>query len=323
MALVIVDHDRGTLDELSLQAVTFARGLAEQAGESLDALVVGEAGRDAASSLGAYGVQTVHLAVHPGLTDYAPAATARAAVQLAEQLGTKSVVAVGSDRGNEVIAHVGAILDLPVAADCLDVNLGDPTELHRARWGGNIVETALLHAPVAVASVVPHAVAAEAVGGDASVVDFTPEFGATDLQAIVVDRTGEEDGGGVSLAEAKVIVSGGRGVGGSEGFAPLDELAALLGGAVGCSRVVTSAGWRPHSEQVGQTGTKVSPDLYLACGISGATQHLAGCKTSKNIVVINNDKEAPIMAYADYAIIGDLHTILPAVVAETRKALNA
>ena len=139
MALVIVDHDRGTLDELSLQAVTFARGLAEQAGESLDALVVGEAGRDAASSLGAYGVQTVHLAVHPGLTDYAPAATARAAVQLAEQLGTKSVVAVGSDRGNEVIAHVGAILDLPVAADCLDVNLGDPTELHRARWGGNIV----------------------------------------------------------------------------------------------------------------------------------------------------------------------------------------
>jgi len=323
MALVIVDHDRGTLDELSLQAVTFARGLAEQAGESLDALVVGEAGRDATSSLGEYGVQTVHLGVHPGLTDYAPAATARAAVQLAERLGARSIVAVGSDRGNEVIAHVGAILDLPVAADCLDITLGDPIELHRARWGGNVVETAFLHAPVAVATVVPHAVAADAVGGSASVAEFTPELTDVDLLVAVVDRTGDEGGGGVSLAEAKVVVSGGRGVGGPEGFAPLDELADLLGGAVGCSRVVTSAGWRPHAEQVGQTGTKVSPDLYIACGISGATQHLAGCKTSKNIVVINNDRDAPIMAYADYAIVGDLHTILPAVVAQTRRARNA
>jgi electron transfer flavoprotein alpha subunit len=323
MAVVIVDHDRGSLDELSLQAVTFARGLAQQAGESLDALVVGEAGRGLADSLGEFGVQTVHLAVHPGLTDYAPAATARAAVQLVEQLGARSVVAVGSDRGNEVIAHVAAILDLPMAADSIDITLGDPIQLHRARWGGNIVETALLHAPVAVASVVPHAVAAEAVGGSATLVEFTPDLNDADLLSVVVERTGEEGGGGVSLAEAKVIVSGGRGVGGPEGFAPIDELAELLGGAVGCSRVVTSAGWRPHAEQVGQTGTKVAPDLYIACGISGATQHLAGCKTSKNIVVINTDRDAPILAYADYAIIGDLHTILPAIVAETRKALNA
>ena len=230
---------------------------------------------------------------------------------------------MGTDRGNEVIAHVGAILDLPVAADCLDITLGDPSELHRARWGGNVVETALLHAPVVVATVVPHAVAAESVGGRTSVVEFTPELVDADLLAIVVERAGDQGGGGVSLAEAKVVVSGGRGVGGPEGFAPLEELATLLGGAVGCSRVVTSAGWRPHSEQVGQTGTKVSPDLYLACGISGATQHLAGCKTSKTIVVINNDREAPIMQYADYAIVGDLNTILPALVAETRKALNA
>jgi electron transfer flavoprotein alpha subunit len=323
MAVVIVDHDRGNLDELSLQAVTFARGLAEQAGESLDALVVGESGRDVAASLGEYGVQTVHLAVHPGLTDYAPTATARAAVQLVEQLGARSVVAIGTDRGNEVMSHVAAILDLPMAADTIDLTLGDPTVLHRARWGGNIVETAELHAPIAVASVVPHAVAAEAVGGTASVVEFTPELSDADLLTRVVERTGDEGGGGVSLAEAKVIVSGGRGVGGPEGFVPLDELAELLGGAVGCSRVVTSAGWRPHSEQVGQTGTKVSPDLYIACGISGATQHLAGCKTSKTIVVINTDKDAPIMAYADYAIIGDVNTVLPAVVAETRKALNA
>jgi electron transfer flavoprotein alpha subunit len=322
MALVVVNHDRGTLDELSLQAVAFARDLAAQSGQPVTALVVGESGRDVAATLGEHGVADVRLAVHPSLTDYSPTATARAAVQVAEELGAKAIVAVGNDRGNEVLAHVAALLDVPMAADCLDLTLGDPIELHRARWGGNIIETAVMHAPVAVATVVPHAVAAEAVGGTATVAEFTPELTDADLLTLVVDRTGDQGGGGVSLAEAKVIVSGGRGVGGAEGFAPLDELAALLGGTVGCSRVVTSAGWRPHAEQVGQTGTKVSPDLYIACGISGATQHLAGCKTSKNIVVINTDQDAPIMAYADYAVIGDLHAILPQIVAETRKAVG-
>ena len=127
-------------------------------------------------------------------------------------------------------------------------------------------------------------------------------------------------GGGVSLTDAKVIVSGGRGVGGPEGFGILEELAGLLEGTVGCSRVVTSSGWRPHAEQVGQTGTKVAPDLYLACGISGAMQHIAGCKNSKTIVVINTDPEAPILGYADYAIIGDLHKVIPALTAAVKAA---
>jgi electron transfer flavoprotein alpha subunit len=127
-------------------------------------------------------------------------------------------------------------------------------------------------------------------------------------------------GGGVSLSEAKVVVSGGRGVGSTEGFAIIEELAGLLGGAVGCSRVVTSAGWRPHKDQVGQTGTKIAPDLYIACGISGATQHMAGCRNSKRILAINADAEAPIMANADYAVIGDLKEIVPAISAEIRKS---
>ena len=126
--------------------------------------------------------------------------------------------------------------------------------------------------------------------------------------------------GGVSLRDARVVVSGGRGVGSSEGFAIIEELAGLLGGAVGCSRVVTSAGWRPHTDQVGQTGTKISPDLYIACGISGATQHIAGCKGAKKILAINEDPEAPILASADYAVIGNLHEIVPAISAELRKA---
>ncbi len=125
---------------------------------------------------------------------------------------------------------------------------------------------------------------------------------------------------GISLAEAKVVVSGGRGVGSADGFGILEELAGLLDAAVGCSRVVTSAGWRPHTDQVGQTGTKVSPDLYIACGISGATQHIAGCKGAKKILAINSDAEAPILNSADYAVIGDLTEIVPAITAELRKA---
>ncbi len=124
----------------------------------------------------------------------------------------------------------------------------------------------------------------------------------------------------MSLADADVVVSGGRGVGSAEGFAVIEELAELLNAAVGCSRAVTSAGWRPHTDQVGQTGTKVSPSLYIACGISGATQHMAGCKGAKKLLAINPDREASIFASADYAVIGDLHEVVPAISAEIRKA---
>jgi electron transfer flavoprotein alpha subunit len=318
--LVLADHDRGELSELSLQAVAFGRRLASANGVPLDALVVGADGKEAAAALGAYGISTVHLAVHDSLTDYAPAASARSAAELMSRLSPTAVVSVGDQRGNEVLAHLGAITDLPVAADCTSVVLGQPTQVVRARWAGNLQEHALLHAPVALVSVVPHAVRADAPDSDSSTVEeFTPTLSDADLAVRVVDRTADE-GGGISLTEAKVIVSGGRGVGGAEGFGMLEELAGLLGGAIGASRVVTSAGWRPQAEQVGQTGTKVSPDLYIACGISGASQHLAGCQTSKTILVINNDGDAPIMAHADYAVIGDLHKILPAIIDATRAA---
>jgi electron transfer flavoprotein alpha subunit len=125
--------------------------------------------------------------------------------------------------------------------------------------------------------------------------------------------------GAISLADAKVVVSGGRGVGSSAGFTVIEELAGLLGGAVGVSRAVTSAGWRPHAEQVGQTGTRVAPELYVACGISGAIQHIVGCKAAKRILAINTDAESPIMGVADYAVIGDLHAIVPAISAEIRR----
>ena len=130
-------------------------------------------------------------------------------------------------------------------------------------------------------------------------------------------------GGGVSLTDARVVVSGGRGAGSAEGFAPIEELAALLGAAVGCSRAVTMAGWRPHSDQVGQTGSKIAPDIYIACGISGATQHMAGCKGAKRLLAINPDVEAPILGAADYAVIGDLHEVVPAISEAIRRARAA
>jgi electron transfer flavoprotein alpha subunit len=125
--------------------------------------------------------------------------------------------------------------------------------------------------------------------------------------------------GSISLTDAKVVIGGGRGVGSAEGFATLQELADLLGGAVGGSRVVTSAGWRPHSDQIGQTGLRIAPDLYIACGISGAIQHIVGCKAAKRILAINTDPDSPIMGVADYAVIGDLHQVVPAISAEIRR----
>ena len=321
MVLVLVDHDHGELDELSLQAVTYGRELAASTGEQLDALVVGADGSAVAGALGEHGVTTVHVAAHPGLTDYAPVAAARAATGLAERIGTSMVLAAATPRGNEVMAHLGAITDQPVAADCVKVTPGSPTQVVRARWGGSLIEEANLHGSPALVTVVPHTFAAEPGGdGKGEVAEFTPDLADADLLVIAKPAAAAEESSGVSLAAAKLIVSGGRGVGSAEGFAPLEELAGLLGGTIGCSRVVTGNGWRPHTEQVGQTGTKVAPDLYIACGISGATQHIAGCRNSKTMIVINTDPDAPIMGYADYAIIGDVGKVLPAIIEETKKA---
>ncbi|MFZ8979443.1 MAG: electron transfer flavoprotein subunit alpha/FixB family protein [Candidatus Nanopelagicales bacterium] len=317
MILVYVDHDRGVLDEFSLQAVAAARGL----DSDVQAVMVGADAVTAAARLGEFGVTTTHVAVDPRIADYTPAASGRALAQMARQHSPAAVLAVGSPRGNEVLAHASAILDEPFAADCTAIALGDGVStVTRNRWAGNVLEDARVHAPMLIASTALHAFAAEPVtgSGPAAVVEFTPELTDADLAVRVVDRVGG-GGGGVSLAEAKVVVSGGRGVG-EGGFGPLEELAALLGGAVGCSRVVTSAGWRPHAAQGGQTGTKVAPARDIAIGISGATQHIAGCKNAKTMIAINTDPDATIMSFADYAVIGDAATVMPALVEAVRAA---
>jgi electron transfer flavoprotein alpha subunit len=217
------------------------------------------------------------------------------------------------------MARVAARLGEPLAANVAAVTPGSPLQLTRIRWGGSLLEEARLHfAKRALMTVAPHTVTGVEPGAPGSVESFTPELADADLVVRVRDRI-LPPAGGVSLADAKVVVTGGRGVGSAEGFAPVEELAALLGGAVGCSRAVTMSGWRPHTDQVGQTGTKISPEIYIACGVSGATQHIAGAKGAKRILAVNTDPEAPIMSVAEYAVIGDLHEVLPAVSAELRR----
>ena len=307
--LALVEHDAGSPDELSLQSLALARDF----GGPLHALAIG----GPVTELGAYGVETLHVAKGDRLSTYAPAAWAACLEQLIDQIGPAAVVAAGTNRGNEVLAHLAARRDLPFAANVIAV--GSEGTVTRVRWGGSLLEEARIDSDLKLLTVAPHMVEATTVnGGSAAVEKLEVAVDDSDLVIRVVEHA-ETPTAGISLAEAKVVVSGGRGVGSADGFEMLEELAGLLNAAVGCSRVVTMAGWRPQTDQVGQTGTKVAPDLYIACGISGATQHIAGCKGAKKILAINSDPEAAILANADYAVIGDLAEIVPAITAELRK----
>jgi len=317
MILVLLDHDRGEIDPLSLRALTAARKL----GHDVEAIVIGSDGAALAAIAGEYGAKLLHVASHAAITDYTPMASGRALKELVEKLKPAAVLAAGSPRGNEQLAHLAAFLDIPMAAECSEITLGSPHHVLRARWAGNLIESANVHAELLVATVLSFSTEPVSVNGaPATLAQFEPALEPADSVVKILSRDAGESKGGVTLNDAKVIVSGGRGVGGPDGFGNLEELAALLGGTIGCSRVVTSSGWRPHAEQVGQTGTKVAPDLYIAAGISGAMQHIAGMKNSKTIVVINTDPEAPILRYADYAIIGDLHQVIPALTSAIRQA---
>jgi electron transfer flavoprotein alpha subunit len=287
---VVLAFVESPADELSQQAVTFAR----QLGDDVEAVRI-----DASAP-------------------YAPAAWAQTLVEQARQRVASAVIAPGTERGNEVLAHVAAKLDQPMAANCVSVTPGDPATVLRVRWGGSLLEEAAVNGTPLLLSSAAHAVSAEPIDAVESVA-VTDSASELDRAVQVVEHM-QAASSGVSLAEADVVVSGGRGVGSAEGFSVIEELAELLGAAVGCSRAVTSAGWRPHTDQVGQTGTKISPEIYIACGISGATQHMAGCKGAKRLLAINPDGEASIFASADYAVIGDLHQVVPAISAEIRKA---
>ena len=305
---------------LSLEALTMAGRLAEETDQSLEAVAIGPKGAATAGILSSYGVSTLHVADDPRLAMYAPAAWAHTIAEFADQVQPEVIIGTASDRGGEVMAHVAARMQLPMAANCTEIAPGDPFSVTRQRWGGSLLEEARLKGRIKVLTLAPHALTAEASPSRSEVTTrpFAPVLDDKDFRVRLVPLV-EADTGKISLAQARVVIGGGRGVGSADGFASLEELADLLGGAVGCSRAVTSLGWRPHSDQVGQTGTRIAPDLYVACGISGAIQHMVGCRAAKHILAINTDAAAPIVSQADYAVIGDVQKVLAAVNAEIRR----
>ena len=312
-ALVLVELDDGEPADASLRSLSLARSL----GDVTAVLFADAVPQDTQAR---YGVTDAYMIETSALDGYAPQAWARVLAGLATETSATAVLAAGTDRGNEVLAHLGAITGLPMAANCTLVtpDEGRTHRLVRHRWAGLLLEDAVMEAPVALFTVATDSVAAVSAETPSAVQVHVHKPELADADLVVRAAESPAGAGGASLATARVVVGGGRGVGGPDGFAPLEELAGLLGGVVGVSRVVTSEGWRPHKQQVGQTGTKITPELYLACGISGAIQHIAGCAGAKHIVAINTDPGAPILAHADYAVIGDLHQVIPALIEALR-----
>ncbi len=309
MILVVVEHDRGTMSPASWEALAAARKLGET-----HALTIGEAADGLVEEIGAFGATTVHQVHDNLLVDYGPELWGEVVAQAVTALNPTMVLTTGTDRGNEVMAHAAAILDLPMVANVVEFGDGG---LVRVRWGGSLLERCTLEAPTHLVTIAHHAFAADESPTSATVTQLSVQLDPTLGRTVVRDRV--ERAAGVTLATAPVVVSGGRGVGSADGFAPLQELATALAGVVGCSRAVTNLGWRNHTDQVGQTGTRIAPDIYIACGISGAIQHWVGAMASKKILAINTDPEANMVTKADYAVIGDLHQVVPAITAEVRR----
>jgi len=322
--LAVVEHDRGTITSASLGVLTAARSLAKQMNTKFEALTIGSNVDALSEIIAKYGATTVHQAHHSALTDFGPEAWGESVAQIVRKVSPSLVIGTGTERGHEVIAQTAARLNLPASMNCLEFDKGftgtEPLKVVRARWGGSLLEEAEIDSPIKLVTLANHVVEPTEEPVSASVLVIDVQLDESVTQSFVRDRV--ERVAGVTLATSPVVVSGGRGVGSAEAFAPLEELAGLLNGVVGCSRAVTNNGWRNHTDQVGQTGTRIAPDVYIACGISGAIQHWVGAMASKNILAINTDAQANIVTKAGYAVIGDLHAVVPAISAEIRRRHN-
>jgi electron transfer flavoprotein alpha subunit len=327
MIVVLLEHDRGVFDDASLEALTTARQLGSVLGVGVHAAALvadGAVATALAEHAARFGAASTIAVTHPMLADYGPEAWGEALGQASASVGATVILATGTDRGNEVLAHLAARRDISMTANCVEIKVStDSPEVHvvRSRWGGSLLEEATVTGTVRALSVAHHSV--EPVPAPAAtsalVTEFIPTLDVSLARTVVVDRQLRDNSGGATLATARVVVGGGRGVGSADGFSVLEDLATVLGGKVGCSRAVTNNGWRNHADQVGQTGTRIAPEIYLACGISGAIQHWVGAMASKKILAINTDPEANMVSRADYAVIGDLHQVVPAIAAEVRR----
>jgi electron transfer flavoprotein alpha subunit len=328
MILVLVETDATGAIEVSRETITLARNLsAAGGGVPVDAVVVGEVAcgvETLVEQLGAYGVREVHHASGEAFEAYGGAAWASAVESTLATTKSVVVTAAGTPRGLEVLAHLAARAGVAMAANVVSFGGLSPFTVTRQVVGGSVLEEMVLDERPAVFTVAGHAVEAvpAETPGQATLVETQPEVAAADLVARVVSAEPPAPDLSGGLKSARVVVGAGRGAGSSSGFDDLLELTELLDGSLGVSRVVTSLGWRPHHEQIGQTGSRIAPELYVACGISGAIQHWAGCSSAKTILAINTDPDAPMVTKAHYAVIGDLHEIVPAINEELRRRLS-
>jgi electron transfer flavoprotein alpha subunit len=324
--LVYAETRDGSLRKVALEAVTAARSFVDASGGGeVHAIVIGPPGvGNASAALGEYGADVVVVAEHAALGNFDREIVAATIAARAAASSYKAIVIGFSAQGRDVGPRVAAKLDAPIVTDVTSLKAdGDSVVVTHPAYANKVIVTLAATAPPVVVSVRPSAFTAAASARDART-ESMAIAGDPSTSKVVVKEMLEGGKGKIDLGEAPVIVSGGRGLKAAENFSLVEALAAAFGNAaVGATRAVTDDGWRPHSDQIGQTGRQVSPQLYVALGISGAIQHLAGMRTSKTIVAINKDKEAPIFKVADYGIVGDVLEILPVLTSAVREAKAA
>lgn len=316
--LIFVELDNGAIKKSSLEAIYYGAKVAEDTQSTATVLAIGHADADALKLAGKYGAKKVLYAADEKLSHENSLAYADVLTQAAEQEGSRVIVLAKSGLGDAVAARAAAKLKAAIVSGVTDLpDTSSGFTVTRAIYTGKAFATVEMNSDVKVLVVRKNAVEAVETEADASVEAFTPPLRDADFVATVknVEKASSE----LSLTDADIIVSGGRGMKGPDHWQPLLDLAKALGAATGCSKPVSDLDWRPHHEHIGQTGIKVAPNLYIACGISGAIQHLAGVNGSKCIVVINKDPEAPFFKAADYGIVGDIFDVLPRLT----KALEA
>jgi electron transfer flavoprotein alpha subunit len=313
----------GALRRVAFEAVSAARALADASGGGeVHALLAGAPGvASLAPELGKYGADVVIVVEHPGLANANAESLAATAAERIRAGGYRAAIFSASAQGRDIAPRVAAKLGVAMAADATEFELaGDALVVKHPAYAGKIVATLKLTGSPAIVTLHPGSRAAVEARREARLESAQPAADPGASKVVVKEMIA---GGGAKLdiGDAPVIVSGGRGLKSADNFKLVEDLAAAFGNAaVGATRAVTDDGWRPHSDQIGQTGRQVSPDLYVACGISGAIQHIAGMRNSRTIVAINKDKEAPIFKVADYGIVGDVVEILPVLTAAVKEA---
>ncbi|MFI9331490.1 electron transfer flavoprotein subunit alpha/FixB family protein [Kitasatospora sp. NPDC052868] len=312
--LVLVDHADGVVRKPALELLTLARRIGEPSAVVLGA---GSAAADIAAKAAEFGAAKVYVADGAEFTDQLVVPKVDALTQIAKAADTGAVLVTSSGEGKEIAARVALRLGSGIITDAVDLEAGDGGPVAtQSVFAASFQVKSKVSRGVPVITVKPNAVAPEAAAAAGAVENVAVAF--TGNAATVTSRTPRVSSGRPELTEAAIVVSGGRGVGAAEGFGVVEDLADALGAAVGASRAAVDAGWYPHSNQVGQTGKQVSPQLYVAAGISGAIQHRAGMQTSKTIVAVNKDPEAPIFELVDYGVVGDLFAVLPQLTDEVK-----